>query len=61
MEASSDPTPESEPWREARPLPCPECFSTRGYSRVGTFRSQCLNCNALLKNAEVNREDLEPQ
>lgn len=48
-------------WHEARPLPCPECSSTKGYSRVGGFRSQCLNCNALLKNEEVGRENLEPQ
>lgn len=48
-------------WHEARALPCPECSSSRGYTRVGKFRSQCLNCNALLKNAEVNRENLDPQ
>lgn len=53
--------PESEPWHEARPFPCPECNSTRGYSRVGMYRSQCLDCNSLLKNKEVNREDLKPQ
>lgn len=52
---------ELEPEHESRPLPCPECESTKGYSRVGKFRSQCLNCNALLKNAEIDREDLEPQ
>lgn len=50
-----------EEFHEARPLPCPECESTQGFSRVGKFRSQCLNCNALLKNEEINREDLEPQ
>ena len=58
MDESSD---ESTQWHEARPFPCPECFSTKGYSRVGKYRSQCQNCNALLKYAEVNREDLEPQ
>ena len=47
------------PWRRA--MPCPECSSTKGYSRVGKYRSQCLNCNALLKNAEINQEDREPQ
>jgi hypothetical protein len=47
--------------RSPRPVPCPECGSTKGYSRVGKFRSQCMNCNALLQNAEVNREDQEPQ
>ena len=52
---------ESESERRARPYPCPECSSTKGYSRVGKFRSQCLHCNALLKNAEVNIEDQEPQ
>ena len=57
MEASS----ESEEERQARPFPCPECGSTKGYSRVGKYRSQCLHCNSLLKNAEINREDLEPQ
>lgn len=39
-----------------RPLPCPECESTRGYKRVGEFRCQCLNCNSLIKNEEVNME-----
>lgn len=42
--------------QEARPMPCPECQSTRGYRRVGNFRVQCLDCNALLKNAEVDME-----
>ena len=48
-------------FHEERPMPCPECESTKGYSRVGLFRSQCLNCNSLLKNAEINREDQKPQ
>lgn len=39
-----------------RPMPCPECGSTRGYSRVGEFRVQCLGCNSLVKNEEVNME-----
>lgn len=52
----------SEPeWHEARPVPCPECESTKGYSRVGKYRAQCQNCNALLKNEEVNLDDQEPQ
>jgi len=41
--------------------PCPECGSTDGYHRVGKYRAQCQSCNALLKNAEVNLEDQEPQ
>jgi hypothetical protein len=41
---------------QARPMPCPECSSTRGYSRVGNFRVQCLGCNALLKNEEVDMQ-----
>ena len=40
--------------RQQRPMPCPECFSTRGYSPVGNYRVQCLGCNALLKNEEVD-------
>lgn len=48
-------------FREGRPFPCPECSSTKGYSRVGRYRSQCLNCNSLLKNVEVNQEDLAPE
>lgn len=44
----------SEEEGQARPMPCPECESTRGYSRVGNFRVQCLGCNALLKNEEVD-------
>jgi hypothetical protein len=54
-------SPPEEVWRQARPHPCPECNSTKGYSRVGKYRSQCKSCNALLKNAEVNIEDQEPQ
>lgn len=45
-----------EQHREARPLPCPECNSTKGYSRVGNYRVQCKECNALLKNKEVDME-----
>jgi hypothetical protein len=41
---------------QARPMPCPECGSTRGYSRVGKYRAQCLGCNALLKNEEVDMQ-----
>lgn len=32
---------------------CPECGSTRGYVPVGEYRTQCLGCNALLKNEEI--------
>lgn len=52
---------EEEVMREARPLPCPECESTKGYSRVGKYRSQCTNCNALVQNSEVNIPNQEPQ
>lgn len=45
-----------EPQPEARPLPCPECNSTKGYSRVGDYRVQCLNCNSLVKNDEVDMQ-----
>jgi transcription initiation factor TFIIIB Brf1 subunit/transcription initiation factor TFIIB len=41
---------------ETRPLPCPECGSTKGYSRVGIYRVQCLNCNSLVKNEEVDMQ-----
>lgn len=41
---------------ESRPMPCPECNSTKGYSRMGEFRVQCLNCNALVKNSEVDMQ-----
>lgn len=41
---------------QTRPMPCPECQSTRGYSRVGDFRVQCLGCNSLLKNEEVDMQ-----
>lgn len=41
---------------QSRPMPCPDCQSTRGYKRVGNYRVQCLDCNALLKNAEVDME-----
>lgn len=48
-------TPDPEP-QAARPMPCPECQSTRGYSRVGNYRVQCLNCNSLIKNEEVDMQ-----
>lgn len=51
---------ENEARSESRPLPCPECGSTKGYSRVGDFRVQCLNCNSLVKNEEVDMQ-LEKQ
>lgn len=58
----ADQTPFSEePPRIARPYPCPECSSTKGYHRVGKYRAQCQSCNALLKNSEANLEDQEPQ
>ena len=41
---------------EETPKPCPQCQSTRGYSRVGNFRVQCLGCNSLLKNEEVDMQ-----
>lgn len=47
-------TPPEE--QQARPMPCPECQSTQGYSRVGNYRVQCLGCNALLKNKEVDMQ-----
>jgi ribosomal protein L37AE/L43A len=54
-------SPSDSQYHESRPFPCPECTSTKGYSRVGKYRSQCKNCNALLKNSEINLEDQEPQ
>lgn len=55
-----DPASPSPDKGESRPSPCPMCSSTRGYLRVGTFRVQCVNCNSLLKNEEVNLEDQAP-
>lgn len=49
METPSEPV-------TARPLPCPECGSTKGFSRVGNFRVQCLNCNGLIRNEEVDMQ-----
>lgn len=54
----SDPEPEKP---ESRPLPCPNCESSKGFTRTGKFRSQCLNCNSLVSNAEIGRDDIEPQ
>lgn len=45
---------------QSRPLPCPECSSTRGYSRVGKYRVQCKNCNSLVKNEEVDMQQSTP-
>lgn len=50
-----------EDFKEARPLPCTECQSTKGFKRVGKFRSQCTNCNALLSNEEIGIDNQEPQ
>lgn len=41
---------------QARPAPCPECQSTRGYVRMGKFRAQCLSCNALVRNEEIDMQ-----
>lgn len=49
-------SPSSEEEKRRRPMPCPECQSTRGYSRVGDFRVQCLGCNSLLRNEEVDMQ-----
>jgi len=58
----ADQTPSSEDSpRLSRPTPCPECSSTKGFRRVGKFRAQCTNCNALVKNSEINLENQEPQ
>lgn len=49
-------SPSEEGQAQARPMPCPECGSTKGYSRVGNFRVQCKDCNSLLKNEEVDMQ-----
>lgn len=49
-------TSPSEEEGQPRPMPCPGCQSTRGYSRVGEFRVQCLDCNSLIKNEEVDMQ-----
>lgn len=49
-------TPHSDEVIESRPLPCPECGSTKGYFRRGNFRVQCLNCNSLIRNEEVDMQ-----
>jgi hypothetical protein len=53
--------PERQPQSEARPLPCPECESTKGYIPVGNYRVQCMNCNALLKKEEVDTQPPEKE
>lgn len=54
-------TSPSEPEHESRSYPCPGCGSAKGFNRVGKFRSQCTNCNSLVSNSEIGREDLDPQ
>jgi hypothetical protein len=49
-------SPSEENEGQSRPSPCTQCGSTRGYSRVGKFRVQCLNCNSLLPNDEVDMQ-----
>lgn len=41
---------------QRRPMPCPECTSTKGYARVGNFRAQCLECNKLIRVEEIGVE-----
>jgi transcription initiation factor TFIIIB Brf1 subunit/transcription initiation factor TFIIB len=48
--------PHSEEEGQSRPLPCPECGSAKGYSRMGNFRVQCKGCNSLIKNSEVDMQ-----
>lgn len=55
MTSPSEGRPPQEEGQQ-RPLPCPECESTKGYSRVGNFRVQCLNCNSLIVNEAVDLE-----
>lgn len=59
METTSPSEPEET--RISRPLPCPDCLSAKGFSRVGKFRSQCSNCNALVANEAIGRDNLDPQ
>lgn len=44
------------PPSEGRPLPCPECQSTKGYAPAGKFRVHCLNCSSLIKREEVDMQ-----
>lgn len=61
MATETSPSEEPEPEHEPRPYPCPRCESTKGFHRVGKFRSQCTNCNALLSNEEIGIDNQEPQ
>lgn len=47
-------TSPSEEEGQSRPMPCPQCESTKGYIRRGNFRVQCKNCNSLIPNADVD-------
>lgn len=49
------------PKPDSRPLPCPECGSTKGYSRSGKFRVHCLNCNKLVPAEEVDMQISEEE
>ena len=41
-------------------MKCPECKGDKGFARVGLYRVQCLDCNALLKNEEIiEKEQLD--
>lgn len=53
--------PSEEPEHEARAHPCPSCESTKGFHRVGKFRSQCMNCNSTVPNAEIGLDNRDPQ
>lgn len=55
------PSDRPEEFRIPRPIPCPGCGSTKGSTRVGKFRSQCLECNSTFPNGDFGRDDQDPQ
>lgn len=42
--------------RISRPMPCPECFSTKGYIRRSPALVHCKNCNSLIKAEAVDMQ-----
>jgi hypothetical protein len=51
-------TPPSEGESQAipRPMPCPECGSTKGYNTGGPFRVHCRGCGSLVPREQVDMQ-----
>lgn len=56
MEIPETPVPSPSSEGQARPMPCPECQSTKGYNTGGRFKVHCRSCNALVSRNAVDMQ-----